>query len=125
MNCPGVSLTQNGSVHELAIELSGDQPESCGLLMQWMPVSPSRLYRLQWKAEPSGLTNPVGLTWRVRGPNLDLQSPDLLAEGAPEWQFQTPVNTRMAVLTLEYKRQLGQTRAKGNLDLEAVTLLPR
>jgi tetratricopeptide (TPR) repeat protein len=120
----GVSLTYNEGVHEIAIDFSGDEPEQCEILQQWIPLGPSRSYHLQWKQQTAGLNNPAGLTWRVHASTFDLQSPDLLDEQGGGWTLQTPPGANIAILMLEYRRPLGQTKAQGTLQLQSVMLQP-
>lgn len=125
LNPAGVTLTYSEGVHEIAIDLSGDQPEQCQILLQWIPLGPSRGYHLQWKQDTTGLTEPIGLTWHIHTANFDLQSPDLLQEKSGGYEFQTPPGTSVAILTLEYRRPLGQTKAQGTLRLQGVSLQAR
>jgi hypothetical protein len=124
LNPPGVSLNYSEGVREIGIDLSGDEPEHCQILQQWVPVGSSRRYRLQWKDDASGLTNPSGLTWHVHSSTADLQSPDLLDESSGGFVFQTPPDMNLAILVLEYKRPMGKTKAEGILRLRGVTLQP-
>lgn len=126
LNSPGVSLTPPGTARGAEIELSGDQAESCTLLQQWVAIGPDRRYRLQWNVDYSSFSSaPSGMAWHVRGPKLNLQSPDLRADERPVWDFDTPPDTRIGLLTLEYKRPLGETKARGDLALKTVSLQPR
>ena len=100
-----------GAVH---VSLSGDQPEHCVLLRQFVPLARGGAYTLEWRA----VTQINGLAWHV-----EKQSADLLATGA-RWQFQAPAS-EVAVLSLEYDRPPGRVRESGTVTLESVTLLPR
>lgn len=125
MHPAGVSSSYNEPMHEVEIEFSGDQAEECQVLLQWMPLAPSRRYHLQWKQENSGLSEPAGLTWHLHALNFDLASPDLLAGQTAGWTFLTPPGASIAILMLEYKRPLGQTKAQGILRLQDVSLQPQ
>ncbi len=122
---PGVSTTPPGAAHEIAIELSGDQPENCAILQQWVPVGPGMHYRLQWKFESRGFSGSSGLFWHLRGPNLNLTSPDLVSQTSSAWDFGTPLGLHNGLLTLEYSRPLGETKSSGSLSLQQVSLAPR
>lgn len=122
VNNGGASSSQPRNSRGIDIELTGYQPESCELLHQWIPVAASRRYRMQWKAESNGLTNPAGLIWRIRAGSADLRSPDLLSNHASGWEFQAPSKTEIASMSLEFQRPLGYTKSSGSLRLESVTI---
>jgi hypothetical protein len=122
VNNGGASSSQPRNSRGIDIELTGYQPENCELLRQWIPVGPSRRYRMQWKVESSGLTNPAGLIWRIRAGNADLGSPDLLSDHSSGWEFQTPSKTEIASLSLEFQRPLGHIKSSGSLRLQSVTI---
>jgi tetratricopeptide (TPR) repeat protein len=120
----GVSLSYVQAAHQMEVEWTGDEDEACQLLLQWVPLGPVRRYHLQWEQESSGLSNPAGVNWRIHTSTFDLQSPDLVAGQGTGWEFQTPPGAGMAMLILEYRRPLGQTKAKGTMRLQKVSLQP-
>ncbi len=109
------------------ITLSGDQPESCVLLQQYVPIDPVRSYRLQWSAVAGQIERPRGLAWHIHPMGIeshtDQASGDLL--GAPSaWDFRAPARVKLCLLTLEYARPLGVVRARGSVSLRSVSLVP-
>jgi len=107
------------------IGLSGDEPEHCELLRQYVAVEPGFLYRMQWKVEAQGIPAGSGLAWHLRPANgdaaIDATSSDLL--NSPQtWEFVAPPNVSGFVLTLEYNRALGHVRPTGHATLRSVTM---
>ena len=120
----GVAMEQNIESHTVQFELSGDEPEHCTLLQHWLLLEPGRRYRLSWNATLVQLQSPSGLSWHVRRVKQQTPgSPDLLDKAQSIWTFDAPEGDGLALLTLEYARPLGQTRAKGHLSLTQVSLL--
>ncbi|MDQ2713044.1 MAG: hypothetical protein M3Y24_12590 [Acidobacteriota bacterium] len=109
---------------ELHLQFSGNQPENCIALQQYIPLQPGRIYRLQWEAQSQGTDKPSGLTWHLRGAGkaglFETVSADLLASRPEVWIFHSPPNAEVGVLTLEYARPLGQLRAKDTVTLKSV-----
>lgn len=124
LNPNGVSMAYNEGVHEIEMDFSGDEAEQCQLLMEWLPLGPSRGYHLQWEEDSSEIATPSGVTWRLHSTTFDLQSPDLIGAQAAGWDFKTPAGAGLAILNLEYHRPLGQTRAQGTIRLRKVSLRP-
>jgi tetratricopeptide (TPR) repeat protein len=119
----GVRIQQFTHEPSLDIGLSGDQPEHCELLRQYVAVEAGFLYRLQWKAEAQGIPAGSGLAWHLRASNSDagIQSGDLL--NAPQsWDFVAPPNVSGFLLTLEFNRALGHVRPAGHLTLRSVSM---
>jgi hypothetical protein len=125
-NPNGVSITQIPQDGSVRLTFSSDQGEHVPLLRQFLPLQPGANYRLEWRAETDGVTSPSGLNWRIypleKNSGPDLQSGDLLSSSAGKWQFQADATARYAMLTLEYIRPLGSTRAAGQVTIRAVSL---
>jgi hypothetical protein len=107
------------------ISLSGYQPEHCQILRQYVAVEPGFLYKLQWKAEASGVPAGMGIAWHLHAANgdagSDIVSGDLLNK--PQvWEFVATPNVNGFVLTLEYNRPSGQVRPTGRITLRSVTM---
>jgi len=119
----GVHIQQFADEPSLDIGLSGDQPEHCELLRQYVAVEPGFLYNLQWKAEAQGIPAGSGIAWHLRATEGDasIESGDLL--NAPQaWQFVAPPNVNGFLLTLEFNRALGHVRPTGHLTLRFVSM---
>ena len=85
------------------IRLSGEQPESVELLRQFVVgLRPGERYKLTWKA----FSDVPGVGWRING--------------EPVTQFRA--SAEVALLSLWYRRPLGQVRAEAVIDLKEVTL---
>lgn len=119
----GVHIRQFVDEPSVDIGLSGDEPEHCELLRQYVAVEPGNLYKLQWKAKAQGIPPGSGLTWRLRLANGDfsVESGDVL--GAPQgWEFIAPPGVSGFLLSLEYNRAPGHVRASGQLTLRSVSM---
>jgi hypothetical protein len=123
----GVHIQQFVDEPSIDIGLSGDEPEHCELLRQYVAVEPGFLYQLQWKAEAQSIAPGSGLAWHLRpsnsvkGTDINIESSDLLH--APQtWQFVAPPNAEGFMLTLEYNRALGHTRPTGHFTLRSVAM---
>jgi len=107
----------------LRIDLYGDEAENVTLLQQYVAGAPGKRYLMAWQAQADDLADPSGLSWHlhpVKGAS-ELTSGDLLAPDKT-WVFDAPVNSKLFLLTLEYARPLGNTRARGAVVLKAVTM---
>jgi hypothetical protein len=120
---PGASLGHDASGIE--ITLDGHQPESCELLAQYVPLVPTRKYRLGFRYQTDGIRPGSGLRWRIRdarGQDIPSDAADLASfeesEGAVRFTARDPI-ARIAVW---YQRTPGTTRIEGRLMLRAVTL---
>jgi tetratricopeptide (TPR) repeat protein len=111
----------------LRISFSGEQPESCQILTQTVPLAPARTYRLSYDYRTPGIQD-SGLRWRVYGvpDNAELATapPQLTS---PEWTrqemaFSTGPGCRLARLVLEYRKTAGATPIEGSLWLRRISL---
>ncbi len=126
----GVFVPNRAPSTPLRFDFSGKQPESCELLSQFLPVEPSRKYRLAAHYETEGLSGDIGLKWRVIDmiTGADLLSgagqikPGERLENAGQYGFSTPPETRLLKLLLVYQRALGTVRIEGSLSLRSLDL---
>ncbi len=122
---PGATVDDFPDEKALRITLSGDQPESCLLLRQYIPLDPGRTYHLKWSASAGQIEDPQGLTWHVRPVGIeshtDLSSGDIVG-AVNGWDFRSPARVNLCRLTLEYARPLGTVRARGSVSLRSVSL---
>lgn len=124
----GVSVEQSPSQKTIEITLSGEEPERCVLVQQYVPLAPNHSYHLQWQADGQGLDLPTGLAWHVRsiqsGATSDLATGAVLGN-TRVWDFQTSATSNVCLLTFEYARPLGKLRANGTITLRRVVLLEK
>lgn len=122
----GLTIEQSAEEKNVTITFSGDEPEHCVLLQQYIPLDPHHAYSLQWRAEAQSMEAPTGLTWHIRsvhgGASADLSARDVLATTQGTWQFLSPPASDVCLLTLEYARPLGKLRANGSITLRSVFL---
>jgi hypothetical protein len=124
MDSTAARLEQLRDMGRVRISLSGDQPDHCVLLRQYVPLAAASVYSLAWRASAPDEGAHRGLAWHLRampsGAGEDLISGDLL-DSSGAWQFRAPASD-VAMLSLEYSRPEGQVRAAGTVTLEAVSL---
>jgi len=119
----GVHIRQFSDEPSIDIGLSGEEPEHCELLRQFVAVEPGYLYNLQWQASSQGIPAGSGLAWHLRPTegNSGIVSGDILT--APQaWEFIAPPNASGFLLSLEYNRALGHVRPSGQVTLRAVSM---
>jgi hypothetical protein len=121
----GVHIDQFTDEPSIDIGLTGNQPEHCTLLRQFVAVEGGFLYKLQWKAEAQNGSNIAGLAWHLRADNgtaaNDLVSGDLLG-GKQSWEFVATPNVGGFMLTLESNRASGQVRPEGHVTIRSVSM---
>lgn len=121
----GVHINQFPDEPSIDIGLTGNQPEHCTLLRQYVAVESGFMYKLQWKAEAPNTSNTSGLAWHLRSTNssaaADLVSGDLLAP-QQSWEFVATPNVGGFMLTLESNRALGQVRPEGHITIRSVSM---
>lgn len=126
---PGLTIEQSSEEKNVEISLSGDEPEHCVLLQQYIPLEPNHAFHLQWQAEARSLEAPSGLAWHIRSvaaaTPVDLLAGDVLPGPRGTWDFRSPSTSDVCLLTLEYRRPLGKLRANGSLTLHSVFLQER
>jgi hypothetical protein len=126
--CPGVSVAQSIAGPQLDITFSGDEPEHCGVLQEYVPVAANTPYILKWIANGGDVPTPSGLTWRITsvpaGPSSANASGDALLKSGT-WEFTSGKEAPLSLLTLEYTRPLGSTRLTGTIELRSVSLEER
>ena len=125
-NPEGVTITPIPVDKRLRLTFSGEEGEHVPILRQFIPLQPGGNYRLEWRAEADQVTSPSGLNWRIyplqKNAGPDLKSGDVLAPGPASWDFRADGAARYAMLTLEYIRPIGSTRASGVVTIQAVSL---
>ena len=124
----GVAAVYNESPHGLRFDFSGDQPENCNVVYQFVPVSPGKRYALRFGYRTEGIEPESGLHWRVMEattgreiltPPLDLSSDSWTSGGLA---FAVPQNVPATVVMLTYRRQPGTVRIEGTVWLRNVGL---
>jgi len=116
---PGVNQLPLDSPPGHRIRFSGQQPESCDLLLQVLGgLRAGATYTLHWDARTQGISSPTGMEWRIAGRTGSIISSE-------DWSTGTMVFTPdsdHAVLVLAYRRPPGQVRTDGQLDLKKVLI---
>ena len=124
---PGVTIGRNRVPQYLWVAFSGDQPETCAPLWQFVPVTPGASYSLRFGYHTSELPLASGLRWSVfdarTGIDLAAASPWL---SSPDWKhaelrFTAPA-AGLVRLTLTCQRLPGATRIEGSVGLRHLSL---
>lgn len=125
---PGVTAAaEEGRRAGLRLTFSGEQRETCEVLIQLIPVRPRTRYQFAFIYRTTEIAPETGLTWKV----LDAQ-PDLLlaqsgslsseSETGGTIAFETPDGCRMLKVALTYLRSSGTTRIAGAIVLRRAAL---
>src|ERR1017187_5547323 len=123
----GVTIGRNRSPRYLWVTFSGDQPESCAPLLQFVPVTPGAIYSLRFEYHTPKLPPDSGLRWSVfdarTGTDLAATSPWL---SSPDWRpaelgFTAPA-AGLVRLTLTCRRLPGARRIEGSVGLRHLSL---
>ena len=120
----GTRVEQYADSSQVRISLFGDEAEKVSLLQQYIWVAPDSHYTLTWQANQEDLASPSGIFWRlhpVGSTGTDLVSGDL-TDPNQSWDFVTAANAKIYLLTLDYQRVLGTTRARGTLILKSTSM---
>jgi len=124
---PGVTMGRNRSPLYLWVSFSGDQPETCAPLVQFVPVTPGANYSFRFEYHTSELPPASGLRWSVFEGRTDvdlagaaswLSSPDWKPE---ELHFTAPAGG-LVRLALTCQRLPGATRIDGSVELRHLAM---
>lgn len=124
---PGVSWGISRSSRHFWFTFSGDQPEICTPLLQFVPVTPGAAYRFRFGYRTSRIPPASGLRWSVSdgltGADLASDSPWL---GSPDWKREevnfTAPSGGLARLSVTCQRLPGSTRIEGSLELRGLSV---
>lgn len=121
----GLHIVTFPSTGMLRIELSGDQPENCVLLRQYLPVKPGSAYTVEWHAAAQLAETPGGIRWHLKSARTGVESEpasaDLSVSPIGVWRVRAPLDSDIGVLSLECSRPLGRLRARGAVILRSVS----
>jgi hypothetical protein len=108
------------------IVFSGQEPESCTLLQQFLNLRADKRYQLHWESRTVGIKSPSGLEWRVAGPLSRPGRGDMRLLPSEDWTAGELTIVRGDVFTdleLVYQRPVGESRAEGNVELRHIRLV--
>jgi tetratricopeptide (TPR) repeat protein len=115
---PGIRIAQLAG--EWRAAFSGDEPESCLLAWQYVPLVPKHRYRLRIDAVPLDESSTAGIGWSLWYPAPDGRWTEWIPGDGPMFTAQAAV----ARLTLTYRRPLGSPRLDGTVAIRQVRLEP-
>ncbi len=123
----GVSAAREDRSGGLRLTFSGEQPENCDVLTEWVPVEENTDYTLASGFRTADIPSASGVTWRivdVGGSRELAASEDLAAEEGrrSDTHFRTPAECRLVRLSLSYHRPPGMTRINGYVVLQEVEI---
>lgn len=100
----GVAIDQFPDLNQIRFTFSGTQPETCPLLVQYLPLQTGRRYRLAWTAAMDQIGPANGVAWRLdsfqNGSPVPvptgLTSSDVTSghDAEASWEFQVPNSSR-------------------------------
>jgi len=122
----GVTSGRNRTTAYLWVAFSGDQPETCAPLVQFIPTAPGATYKVRYEYRTAGLPSVSGLRWTVfdasTGAGLAVSSWLAAADWRrEEMSFSAPASG-MVRLSLTCQRVPGATRLEGSLNLRRLSL---
>jgi tetratricopeptide (TPR) repeat protein len=112
----------------LAVEFTGDEPESCAIADQIVSLAPGN-YTLEYAYRTSGIAPDTGIKLQI----LDAKSGAVLAESPnlssdsmqhAALSFSVAQDTPLLRLHLGYQRALGTTRVTGTLAIQSTRIRP-
>jgi hypothetical protein len=114
----------------LRVSFSGQQPENCEPLLQFVPTEEHTGYELKFAYRTHGIAAGTGLGWRVTDQSGSTSLVDALnlsseSEGSRAISFETPAGSSIARVALVYRRVPGTTRIAGFINLRRVELKPK
>jgi hypothetical protein len=128
----GVRIRQLGENAGVAINLDGSQPETCQILLQYLPLLPKHRYRMTWELGADDVHEPSGLNWHILKITSETESASLTgltsadlsgsAGGSKVWEFTVPGDATVSVLSLDYSRPLGVARSERVFSLKSVRM---
>ncbi len=114
--------------HAYRFDFDGAEPEKLGLLVQVLPLLPSRSYAFQARFESDLNPEPAGLRWSVRDHKSGqaLKAQTFVKANADTktlvLDFDTPAGVDSGDLTLSYDREPGTARLHGYYQLQRADL---
>lgn len=122
----GVRIEESPAEGLIRLQFSGNEPEHCVVLQQYMPMEAGRPYGFRWQSTSAPGDTLSGLTWHLKpvgkAAELDLASSDLGLPRSGNWKVRAPQGSKLYLLTLEYARPLGHLRARGTFILKSVSV---
>ena len=125
----GIYVERAGKPAAVFVSFTGQQPEDCRILSQYVPVLPNREYVLAVRYRATGIPAESGPLCRVlRGNGGDLLQEGGLLPGGSEgdadraFRFETPADTTLVRLVFGYKRMQGTVRIAGSVILREFKL---
>lgn len=125
----GLYIEQTKQPAALNLTFTGDQPEQCEILSQFVPLLPNRKYRLRVDYYTLGIDKDSGLIWRILllpGNKDLLDNSGMLSGGSGEREysesFVAPADATLGKLVLSYERVKGTVRINGSAEMRHVDL---
>ena len=119
----GVETLRQPAGGGLRFSFSGEQPESCMLLLQRVVLAPGHRWRLRFEYRSQGMAADTGLRWRTIGAEWPAPASDAWSEAA--FEFRTPAAGTVVPLVLAYERAPGTMRVAGSVWLRRLSLEAR
>jgi hypothetical protein len=123
----GVQVNAGAAGGGISVQLTGNQPEDCVILLQFVPLASNRMYRMEYEYSSPAALDASGLTWELADPitnTVTASSPSLKLTGAAltdRFEF-TPAASGVAKLILRYARESGTVRRAEAVVLKNVSI---
>jgi tetratricopeptide (TPR) repeat protein len=119
----GVEMVRQPAAGSLRLSFSGEQPESCMLMLQRVALAPGRAWRLRFEYRSQGMARDTGLRWRTTRAEWPAPASEAWSEAA--FDFRTPAGGVSVPLVLAYERAPGTMRMAGSFWLRRLRLEAR
>jgi len=110
------------------LTFSGNQPEQCEVLWQYLPLRAAKGYQLEFEYQTANIAPETGLRWEIiDSTNVPVQLAESESLSAEDWthrnlRFQTSDRLTVARLVLAYRRVPGTTRIAGWISLRRIAM---
>lgn len=108
----------------IRVELRGNQPEECTLLLQTVPLVPGKKYSLGWQSTAEGSAPVSGLFWELVQERPSSRADTAAISGtsaATDGHLVFTAAETAGELRLRYKRPLGTVRATGTVTVRGLS----
>ncbi len=113
----GISIDRLPEQKGIRFDLSGEEPETCDLMEQRIPLAEGKTYAIDWQAETPNDTPITGLFWQVTESGPEPHEVTAPIAGGAAGSFVFTAKSQSAMLRLKYARLPGTKRASGSITI--------
>jgi hypothetical protein len=123
----GAQVSPRSAGRGMSVELNGNQPESCVILFQTVPLSPGKNYRMSYEYASEAASPYSGLTWVLRdvvshAPFVHSEALKITGDVVSGQTDFAAGSAGAAELALSYNRAPGTVRHEEALTLRGITI---